>query len=176
MAGIHNEILYGENMDFREVWPPVGQITQNGQIFIGGAVSPFLGAGFITSLDSSITWTFGQNTIDASVKASTVFQWLDSSGTFTAAANKGYFLTAASTVTLPASPVQGQRQGFEADTTGSVVITANTGQSIRIANSISSVAGTATNALRGDSLILVYRAATSTWFAESNPNGAWLLA
>lgn len=176
MAGIHNEIVYGQNMDFRGVWPPIGQITQNGQIFIGGVISPFMGAGFITSLDSSITWTFGQNTIDASVSASGLFPWTDTSGSFTAAVNHGYFLTAASTPLLPASPTQGQRVGFIADTTGSVVVTANTGQSIRIANQISSVAGTATNALQGDALILVYRASVSTWFSEGSPAGAWLTA
>lgn len=176
MAGIHNEVLYGANMDFREVWPPVGQITQNGQLFIGGVASPNLGAGFITSTGGTINWTFGQNTINGEVSPSTIFPWTDNSGTFLSVVNHGYFLTAASTVTLPAAPTQGQRVAFIVDTTGSIVITANTGQFIRIAGQLSSAAGTATNSARGDTLDLVYRAATTTWFAENSPCGNWVTA
>lgn len=102
--------------------------------------------------------------------------WTDNSGTFTAAVNTGYFLTAASTVTLPASPAQGNTVDIVCDTTGSCVITANTGQSIRISNQLSSVAGTATNSARGDSLQLVYRSTGATWFASASPNGAWTTA
>lgn len=102
--------------------------------------------------------------------------WTDTSGVFTASRNSAYFLTAASTATLPAAPVQGDTVDFVCDTTGSCVITANAGQSIRIANQLSSVAGTATNSARGDTLSLVYRAATTTWFAFDAPNGGWTTA
>lgn len=102
--------------------------------------------------------------------------WTDNSGTFTASRNSAYFLTAASTVTLPASPAQGDTVDFVCDTTGSCVITGNTGQSIRIANQLSSVAGTATNSARGDSLTLVYRSTGTTWFADVAPNGGWTTA
>lgn len=104
------------------------------------------------------------------------FPWTDNSGTFTATANAGVFITAAATATLPASPSQGDRVSFVVDTTGSFVIQANTGQSIRIANAISSVAGTATNSLRGDSINLIYRSSGATWFADSSPCGLWLTA
>lgn len=102
--------------------------------------------------------------------------WTDNSGVFTASRNAAYFLTAASTVTLPASPSQGDTIQVVCDTTGSCVITANTGQSIRISNQLSSVAGTATNSARGDSLALVYRSTGATWFADVAPNGGWTTA
>lgn len=176
MAGIHNEILYGANMDFRGVWPPVGQIVSNGQIFIGASVAPFLRAGTLASADSSVTWTFGAGTIDASVQVQNVFPWTDQGTSITVSANHGYFVTAAITLTLPASPSQGQRVAFVVDTTSSFVIQANTGQSIRVASQLSSVAGTLTNAARGDSISLVYRSTGALWVAENNPCGAWVAA
>lgn len=103
------------------------------------------------------------------------FPWLDQSGSFTAAINTGYFLTAAATPTLPASPSQGDRVSFAADSSGSVVVTANTGQKIRIGNNISSTAGTATNSAQGDSLNLVYRSTGATWIAMS-ADGNWTTA
>ncbi|MFI5343563.1 MAG: hypothetical protein ACHQUC_05010, partial [Chlamydiales bacterium] len=54
MAGFHNEIVYAINADFRGVWPPVGQIIADGQLFIGNAIAPFLRAGSFTSPDASI--------------------------------------------------------------------------------------------------------------------------
>jgi hypothetical protein len=114
-----------------------------------------------------------------SIKISTTgsgFSWVDSSGTFTASVNTGYFLTAASTVTLPPAPVQGDAFEVICDTAGSCVVTANTGQSIRISNQLSSVAGSATNTAIGDSLSLVFRSATNTWFADASPNGGWTTA
>lgn len=104
------------------------------------------------------------------------FPWIDQSGAFIASINTGYFLTAASTITLPVAPSQGDIIRFVADTTGSVVITANAGQTIRLANSTTSVAGTLTNSLRGDAIELVYRTTGSVWIAFSNPNGTWLPA
>lgn len=103
------------------------------------------------------------------------FPWIDQGSGIVLALNTGYFVTAATTQTLPASPVQGSVVKIVADTTGAVVVTANTGQSIRLGNVVSSVAGTMTSTLRGDSLDLVFRAATSTWISIAN-NGVWLAA
>jgi len=102
-----------------------------------------------------------------------VTSWVDASGVILAVINTGYFLTAASTVTLPAAPVQGQRATFVCDTTGSVVITANAGQTIRLSTNVTSVAGTMTNSFRGDTLEMVYRAATTQWIATPGSIGAW---
>ena len=98
--------------------------------------------------------------------------WTDNSGTFGATLDVNYFLTAASTVTLPGSPAQGDHFRAIVDTTGSCVITANTGQTIRYGSSASSVAGTLTNSARGDAIWLVYRSTGSVWITE-NGMGAW---
>ena len=117
-------------------------------------------------------------TVDANGFVSSLgngFPWIDQATGIVLALNTGYFVTAATTQTLPASPVQGSVVKIVADTTGAVVVTGNTGQSIRLGNVVSSVAGTMTSTLRGDSLDLVFRAATSTWISIAN-NGVWVAA
>lgn len=103
------------------------------------------------------------------------FPWIDQATSITLAVNTGYFVTAATTQTLPSTAVQGTVVKIVADTTGAVVVTANTGQVIRLGNVVSSTAGTMTSTLRGDSLELVFRAATSTWISIAN-NGVWVAA
>ena len=103
------------------------------------------------------------------------FVWIDQATGTTLVKNTGYFVTAATTQTLPASPSQGDVVKVVADTTGAIVVTANTGQTIRIGNLTSSVAGTMTSTLRGDSLELVFRSSTSTWISIST-TGTWLAA
>lgn len=98
--------------------------------------------------------------------------WTDNSGTFGATLNVNYFLTAASTVTLPGSPAQGDHFRCIVDTTGAIVLTANTGQTIRYGSQVSSVAGTLTNTARGDAVWLIYRSTGSVWIME-NGVGAW---
>jgi len=105
-----------------------------------------------------------------------VFNWSDQAVSFNAAVGNGYFITAALTATLPGSPSEGDTISFIADTAGSFVIQANTGQSIRFGAAISSVAGTATDSSIGDSVTLVFRSATSTWISLTGPQGTWSLA
>ncbi len=96
----------------------------------------------------------------------------DTSGSFIAASDNGYFLTAASTPTLPAAPAQGEVVIFVCDTSSTVTVTANTGQKIRIADQISATAGTAVNTAQGDVLVLRYRSSGATWFSVSS-EGNW---
>lgn len=169
MGGVHNEIVYGENVDFTGAATPTGQMTQNGQLLIGSAVSPFIRAALPASADGSVVYTFGNGTLDLSSK----MEFIDQSGSFTAAINKGYFLTAISTPTLPAAPSQGDRICFVCDTASVVTVTANAGQSIRIGNTASAVAGTAASTQRGDVLQLVYRSSGAVWIAAPAPVGSW---
>ena len=103
------------------------------------------------------------------------FVWIDQGSSITLVKNTGYFVTAATTQTLPASPSQGDVVKVVADTAGAVAVTANTGQTIRIGNLTSSVAGSMTSTLQGDSVELVFRAATNTWISIST-TGVWVAA
>lgn len=101
--------------------------------------------------------------------------WLDASGIFTTSPNTGYFITANATATLSASPTQGNVVAFAVDTNLGLTITANTGQTIRLGTTISSVGGTCSNTQHGDSIELIYRAVDTTWIATSSV-GMWGLA
>ncbi len=99
--------------------------------------------------------------------------WSDTSGTVTAVANNGYFITAASTSTLPASPSEGDIVSYVVDTASTLTITASTGKFIRVGAALSASAGTCVNTARGDSITLVYRATGTTWFSLTGPQGIW---
>lgn len=107
---------------------------------------------------------------------STAMSWIDQALPITLATQTGYFVTSGITVTLPAGAAQGSIIEVVNDFGASVVIQAGVGQTIRIGNVTSSVAGTATSPLQGDSIRIVYRAATSTWFAVPGVEGNWILA
>ena len=100
---------------------------------------------------------------------------LSTSGTFTAASGMSYFLSGASTITMPASPLGGDLIGFICDTASNVVLTGNTGQKIRIRPNISTTAGTQTAAALGNATIVRWRNNDSTWLAESFI-GTWTAA
>ncbi len=89
--------------------------------------------------------------------------------------NNAYFITAATTQTLPASPEQGDVIKLICDTAGTVIIQANTGQTIRKGTLTSTVAGTATNSAQGDAIELSYRTTGAVWIAQSSI-GTWILA
>jgi hypothetical protein len=99
--------------------------------------------------------------------------WSDQSGAFNALSGNGYFITAAATPTLPASPNEGDSINFVVDTASTCTITANTGQKIRIGAALSASAGTAANNARGDSIELTYRSTGATWFSVGAPEGTW---
>jgi hypothetical protein len=102
------------------------------------------------------------------------FPWTDQGTSIILSTNNGYFVTAATTQTLPASPSQGDVVKIICSTSGAVVVTANTGQVISIGSLSSSTGGTATSTASGDSLELIYRASTSTWRCLSTI-GNWIL-
>jgi len=71
MAGIDNEVVYAENIDFRGVKPVEGQFTEDGHILIGSAVAPYARIGHLTSSDGSVTITEGAGTIDLKAHSTT---------------------------------------------------------------------------------------------------------
>ena len=99
--------------------------------------------------------------------------WTDEGGNFNAGSNNGYFCTALLTATLPATPAQGDVVRIVVDTASVVTVTANTGQKIRIGNVISALAGTASSTKQGDSLDLVYRSSSATWYEVGGAQGSW---
>lgn len=101
------------------------------------------------------------------------FPWLDASGVFTAAINTGYFLTGASTTTLPASPAQGDIIEFFVDANALCTITANTGQVIQYDGATSAAAGTLAASTLGNSVRLVYRSSNTSWNAIASMGASW---
>ena len=102
--------------------------------------------------------------------------WTDLGTPGALSANTGYFLTGAGAYTLPASPGQGATIRIICQAASGVIITGNTGQVIQIGSTASSAAGTATSTAKGDSLVLVYRSADTTWYCESGAAGNWTTA
>jgi len=145
-------------------------VATNGQLPIGSAGADPVLATLTAGTGISITNGAGSITI-ASVQGG--FAWSDTSGTVTAVAQNGYFITGTCTSTLPASPTEGDTVKYIVDTASLLTITGNTGQKIRIGTKLSAAAGTAVNTQQGDAIELVYRSTGTTWFAANNPVGGW---
>ncbi len=151
---------------------PVFTLTGNS----GGAVPPdgsgninILGTGSVT-----VAGNPGTDTLTISVSGGG-FSWSDKAISFPALAANGYFCTAALTAALPASPSQGDTIIFNTTTASTVLILANTGQTIYDGSSSSSVGGTLSASSIGNSITLVYRSADQTWRSIST-NGTWGIA
>lgn len=140
---------------------------------IGGATSSAL-----VSVSNGTTGQFlGANTGAAptwQTPSGSSVTWNDQGTSITVAAANGYFSTATITLTLPASPNQGDTIYFITDATNILTITGNTGQTIRVGNSVSVSAGSLVNTLRGDAVTLVYRTSGTGWHAV-NVIGEWSL-
>ncbi len=149
-----------------------GNVPITFQTDAGNATSA---ANVIKVLGAGATSTSGAGNTVTITSTSNVIPWTDEAVGFTAAVNNGYFCTAALTATLPAAPTQGQIVIIETVTAGSVVVQANTGQTIKMGSGASSVAGTATSTATGNSVYLVYRSVSATWYSIST-EGTWLLA
>lgn len=140
---------------------------QQNKCYIAGILANTVTNPLLVTIDSS-TFQLGVSTA-----IPVITKWSDTSGTFTAASGNGYFITATSTSTLPASPTEGDTISFIVDSAQFLTITGNTGQRIRIGSSLSASAGTAVNTARGDSIQLVYRSTGTTWFSLGSPQGTW---
>ena len=176
MAGFRNsgsiDVLFVDNVDFSGAAIPSPTITTDGQLIIGSTAAPNLKIGTITSPTGTVTIGYASPNITLDVPGAGT-AWSEKAINFNAVVNNGYFCTAALTVTLPTG-VLGDTIIINADTAGIITIQAAAGQTIRIGNSASAVAGTIASTKQGDSVTLVYRASTLTWFASSSM-GNWLI-
>ena len=133
----------------------------------GGALSPtannwnILGGPGVTTSGSGSTLTIN----------SVVFT--DQGSSIAVLSDNGYFVTGAFAMTLPAAPAQGEMVIIYADTTSTVTITANTGQTIRLASNTTAAAGSITSGSRGDSLTLRYRTSGTEWKGV-DAAGGWI--
>lgn len=172
MAGFDNDVVYGSNVDFRGVEPIQGQVTADGQLLIGSTASPNIRVGTLTSPSGTVTIGYSSPNITLDVPGAGT-AWSEKAINFNAVVDNGYFCTAALTVTLPTG-VLGDTIIINADTAGVITIQAAAGQTIRLANSTSAIAGTIASTKQGDSVTLVYRASTLTWFVSSSI-GNWTI-
>ena len=100
------------------------------------------------------------------------FVWSEKGVDFNAQSGNGYFITAACTATLPSGASDGLTVAFIVDTASSLTIQAEASQFIRFGNMLSAMAGTVASQEIGDTMVLVYRATTSTWITLSSA-GDW---
>lgn len=137
----------------------------------GGALSPTAGNWNILGRSGSKTSGSG-STLTVN---SPPFSQVGSSST--SVLNSGEFVTAAVTRTLPATAglVDGDLVIYFCTTAGALVITANTGQTIRVGTLVSSSAGTCTSTAIGDSITLRFDATAVSWRAVS-VIGTWIMA
>lgn len=92
----------------------------------------------------------------------------DQGGSGSVTSDSGSFVTGAFTMTLPATPAQGEVCEFVATSAAALVVDAPSTHLIRIGNAVSSAGGTATSgSLAGDALVLRYRSSDTTWYATS---------
>lgn len=156
--------------------PVMTALSSNGQLIIGsGSGAP---AAATLTAGAGISISNGANSITISASGSGL-TWTDESGAFNATSNNGYFITATSTSTLPASPSQGDYIAFTLNTTDVLTIQASGSQTIRIGNAASSMGGTATSnagGQNGDSIELIYRSANNSWNSLGAPQGSWSVA
>lgn len=133
----------------------------------GGALSPtsnnwnILGGPGITTSGSGSTLTIN----------SVVFT--DQGSSTTIASDNGYWVTGAFAMTMPASPSGGEEILIEANTTSTVTIIANTGQTLRLASNVTAAAGSITSGSRGDSITFRYNATSTQWVAFDS-TGGWI--
>ena len=102
------------------------------------------------------------------------FIWSEETTDFDAEVGHGYFCNAALTVTLPdtAGLALGDTIIIYVDTSGQVVIQANTGQMIQVGSEISGVGGTSSSNAQGSILELIFKPSDSTWHTQSSL-GSW---
>ncbi len=154
-----------------------GSDTPSVPVFASTISNPLKDNIQLTNLDGSMTITSdptNNRVIFTAVPIIGTFPWIDESSNFLASPNTGYFCTASLTATLPTAPPQSSEIDIAVDTSGTIIIQAAAGQSIRLANMVTGGARRATSTSIGSSLQLVYRSGNQEWFSIST-EGSWIL-
>jgi len=143
---------------------PVWSSTMtNGQLIIGSTGATPTAATLTAGSGVSITNAAGSITIDATGSA---MSWSTIAGTTQAAAvNNGYVSgnAAQTTVTLPATAAVGATVAVEGLGAAGWVLTANTGQTIKIGSSTTTSAGSLTSVAASDNVYVTCIVANTTW-------------
>jgi hypothetical protein len=145
---------------------PINFVTNSGTAISSSNNINVVGAGGTSTSGSGNTVTI--------TTTSGVMTWTDQPADFPALVNNGYFCTAGLTMTLPGGATQGQTISIICDTSSPVILQADVTQFIAIGAESSVIGGTATSTALGDNLLLVYRSASSTWWALE-ADATWLL-
>lgn len=166
MAGINNDVIYGANVDFTGSALVSPQVTSNGQLLIGSTAAPNIRVGNLTSLDSSVTITNGNGTIDLSV-VSTTFPWSTVAINTSLLVNNGYVANGGSLInfTLPTVSSVGQVIYIAGLGAGGWKILQNAGQTIFVGSSstTSGVSGSVESTVITDTIFLVCIQSNNKW-------------
>lgn len=92
----------------------------------------------------------------------------------TLAVDNGYFATAAGTYALPVTSTSGSKIIITCDASG-VIVDAPAAVIIRFGNTDTAASGTITSTAVGDSVTMIYRNSTSTWYVISSI-GNWTIS
>jgi len=175
MAGFQNDVLIAKNVDFTGVQPTSGKVTVNSQLLIGSTVAPNIRVGALTSTGGTVVITTGAGTINLEALGS-VHPWNEVAVPTNAVAYNGYFVTAATTITLPVGVLGNDIQIVDLGAGGGVIIQAQAGDIISIGNVSSSAGGTATSTSDGDAIRMIYNLTTNRWVSVPGSQGIWNLA
>ena len=145
----------------------LGPLT-NGQVIIGSTGNAPVLATLTGGPGVTITNGAGSITINSVL-------YRDHASSVTVVSDSGSFATAAITLTLPASPNNGERCEFIA-ASGVLVIQLAGTQVGHLAGASTSAGGTITGSNTGDSISLIYQSSTDDWWSLGSPSGVWLLA
>lgn len=163
-------------------------MSQAGGNSSGGTIGPTIPTQFTTDAGVAIpaannlnvlgtggTSTSGAGSTITITSVQAAYNFTDIAISTAGVANRGYFCTAALTLTLPTSPPQGSFVFVETLTASAVVVKAGGTNLIKVGSATSSAGGTATATTIGNSLQLFYRTADTTWYSLST-EGTWSIA
>lgn len=168
MAGIRNETLYGDNVDFSGATIPAPTMVSDGQLLIAATAAPNIRVGNITSTGGSIVVTNGPGTINLETQnAGTVWQVVTTPQGLSD--NDGFFANDAGVVTftLPMSSSVGDTYQIVAMSVGGWSISQNGGQQITVGGLSTTLgaAGSISSTAQGDWIELVCNVANTNWIA-----------